>query len=70
MTDATNRRNLLKAAATGAAVVATAPAFAQQAQPEAALVNPATKYTSTPFAEQPQKWPALQRDMRPVPDCG
>ncbi|WP_374940401.1 SDR family NAD(P)-dependent oxidoreductase [Mesorhizobium sp. INR15] len=32
--------------------------------------DPATRYTSTPFKEQRQEWPALQRDMDPVPDCG
>ena len=34
------------------------------------MTNPATKYTSEPFKEQRQQWPALQRDMDPVPDCG
>jgi NAD(P)-dependent dehydrogenase (short-subunit alcohol dehydrogenase family) len=69
MTEATNRRDLLKAAATGAAVVAAVPALAQT-QSAGAPANPATKYISTPFAEQRQKWPALQRDMHPIPDCG
>jgi NAD(P)-dependent dehydrogenase (short-subunit alcohol dehydrogenase family) len=32
--------------------------------------DPQTKYTSEPFPEQKQKWPALQREMKPVPDCG
>jgi len=32
--------------------------------------NPAKKFTSRPFPEQGQEWPALQRDMRPIPDCG
>lgn len=73
MSEDTNRRNLLKSAATGAAVVAAAPALAQSQATAAASgrpVNPVTKYTTTPFAEQPQKWPALQRNMTPVPDCG
>jgi NAD(P)-dependent dehydrogenase (short-subunit alcohol dehydrogenase family) len=34
------------------------------------MTDPATKYTSEPFKEQRQQWPALQRDMDPVPDCG
>ena len=32
--------------------------------------DPQTKYTTKPFPEQKQKWPALQREMTPVPDCG
>jgi NAD(P)-dependent dehydrogenase (short-subunit alcohol dehydrogenase family) len=32
--------------------------------------DPKTEITTTPFPEQRQKWPALQRDMKPVPDCG
>jgi len=68
MTDA-NRRDLLKSAAVAGAATAAAPAFAQTATP-APPADPQTKYTRTPFAEQPQKWPALQRNMRPVPDCG
>jgi len=32
--------------------------------------NPAKKFASKPFPEQKQEWPALQRDMKPVPDCG
>jgi len=67
MTDGTSRRSIL----TGAAAVAAAPALAQtggaSAPPPA---DPQTKYTRTPFPEQRQKWPALQRDMTPVPDCG
>jgi len=34
------------------------------------MTNPATKYTSKPFKEHRLEWPALQRDMDPVPDCG
>ncbi len=66
MTD-TNRRDLFKGAALAGMAAAAAPAFAQGAAP---LADPQTKYTDTPFPEQRQKWPALQRDMRPVPDCG
>ena len=66
MTD-TSRRALIKGAAIAGAAAATAPAFAQNA---ATPRDPQTKYISTPFPEQRQKWPALQRDMRPVPDSG
>ncbi|QKD05336.1 SDR family oxidoreductase [Mesorhizobium loti] len=34
------------------------------------MSDPATKYTSEAFKEQRQQWPALQREMDPVPDCG
>ncbi|HEX4693442.1 SDR family oxidoreductase [Sphingomonas sp.] len=34
------------------------------------LIDPQDKYHSEGFAEQPQEWPGLQRDMDPVPDCG
>jgi len=36
----------------------------------ARLTDPATRYHRGDFAEQPQQWPGLQRDMDPVPDCG
>lgn len=67
MTDQTNRRDLFKGAAVAGVAAAAGPAFAQAAQPPA---DPQTKYTERPFPEQRQKWPALQRDMRPVPDSG
>lgn len=67
MTDQTNRRDLFKGAAVAGVAAAAAPAFAQHAP---ALSDPQTRYTSQPFPEQRQKWPALQRDMRPVPDSG
>ena len=35
-----------------------------------ALIDPQDKYHSDGFTEQPQDWPGLQRDMKPVPDCG
>ncbi len=69
MTNDTNRRELLKGAAAAGAAVAAAPALAQAATPPP-FADPQTKYKSTPFAEQRQKWPALQRDMKPIPDCG
>ena len=34
------------------------------------MQDPQTKYPTEPFKEQPQKWPALQREMTPVPDSG
>jgi NAD(P)-dependent dehydrogenase (short-subunit alcohol dehydrogenase family) len=34
------------------------------------MTDPTTKYSSEPFKEQRQQWPALQRNMDPVPDCG
>jgi len=73
MTDDASRRDLLKGAAIAglapAAAMAAAPAAAQ-VQAGAAPVDPRTKYTNQPFPEQRQKWPALQRDMTPVPDSG
>ncbi len=68
MTDQTNRRDLFKGAAVVGAAAAAGPAFAQAAAP--AVTDPQTRYTSQPFPEQRQKWPALQRDMKPVPDSG
>jgi NAD(P)-dependent dehydrogenase (short-subunit alcohol dehydrogenase family) len=74
MTDSTNRRDLFKGAAVVGAAAAAGPAFAQGAAKQGsampASVDPRSRYTSQPFAEQRQKWPALQRDMKPVPDCG
>lgn len=69
MSDETNRRDLFKVAGVvGLAATATGTAaFGQTAAP---LIDPHAKYPTTPFAEQRQKWPALQRDMHPVPDCG
>ncbi len=67
MNDA-SRRDLLKASAVAGAGLAAAPALAQGARRP--TPNPATSYTNQPFPEQRQKWPALQRDMKPVPDCG
>lgn len=64
----TSRRDVLKATAAGSALATAPAAFAQGAAQ--ALADPQTNYPSAPFAEQRQKWPALQRDMRPVPDSG
>ena len=68
MTDASNRRDVLKATAAAGVGLVAAPALAQSAG--RAIADPKTRYPSTPFPEQHQKWPALQRDMTPVPDCG
>ncbi|MCU6452589.1 SDR family oxidoreductase [Sphingomonas sp. A2-49] len=67
MADQTNRRDLFKGAAVAGVAAAASPAFAQSGMPRS---DPQTRYTDTPFAEQRQKWPALQRDMKPVPDSG
>lgn len=68
MSDTSNRRDVLKATAAAGVGIVAAPTLAQQAG--RALHDPKTRYTSTPFPEQRQKWPALQREMTPVPDCG
>ena len=68
MIEKSSRRDLLKGA-TVAGVAAATPAFAQCEAPPAP-VDPQTKFISTPFPEQRQKWPALQRQMTPIPDCG
>ena len=67
MTDSTTRRAMLKGAAAAGAGLAAAPALAQTGRPAS---DPKTKFRSEPFAEQKQAWPALQRNMNPVPDCG
>jgi len=70
-----SRRTVLGGAVLGAAAATlAAPAAAQQAAPATGaatmLSDPRTKYTSDPFPEQKQPWPALQSKMTPVPDCG
>ncbi|CAN5259532.1 SDR family oxidoreductase [soil metagenome] len=67
MSDSTTRRAMLKGAAVAGAGLAAAPAFADAARP---ATDPVSRYRTEPFAEQKQPWPALQRDMTPVPDCG
>ena len=67
MTDTASRRDVFKGAAATGVLAAAAPAMAQAAAQPA---DPTSKFTSKPFPEQRQKWPALQRDMRPVPDSG
>lgn len=72
MSGSTSRRGLLKGAAVAGAAAAAAPALARPGDPPtpAANVDPQDKYRREPYPEQRQKWPALQRDMTPVPDCG
>jgi NAD(P)-dependent dehydrogenase (short-subunit alcohol dehydrogenase family) len=71
MTDST-RRDVLKASAVTGAGLAAAPVLAQggAAGARPMMTDPQTKYPTDPFPEQRQKWPALQRDMKPVPDSG
>ena len=73
----TTRRTVLGGAAAaglafggGTAAQAQAQGTGQPPAPAAGLRDPRTKYTNTPFREQPQRWPALQSKMTPVPDCG
>ena len=70
MTELTPSRRDLMVGATVAGLAAAGPALAQTPGAAAPMTDPQTKYTSEPFAEQRQKWPALQRDMKPVPDSG
>lgn len=63
----TDRRDVLKGAAAVGLIAGAGSLAAQGARP---MEDPQTKYTSEPFPEQKQKWPALQREMTPVPDCG
>lgn len=69
-----SRRNILKGtAAAGAAMVAGSALGQSEASGDgspAQLTDPQTRYTKEPFPEQKQEWPALQRDMKPVPDSG
>ena len=75
----TTRRTVLGGAAAAGLALGGGAAQAQAAQAEqaptpapapAGLRDPRTKYTSTPFPEQRQPWPALQGKMTPRPDCG
>ncbi|GAA4215160.1 SDR family oxidoreductase [Sphingomonas endophytica] len=70
----TTRRTILGGAAAagltfGGAASAAAQAGAGPAAP-VPLRDPRTKYTSQPFPEQRQPWPALQGEMTPRPDSG
>jgi NAD(P)-dependent dehydrogenase (short-subunit alcohol dehydrogenase family) len=67
-----NRREVMTAAALGAAVAA-APAAAQEAPTTPARggkQNPRTKYPQPPFKSQSQPWPGLASRMDPRPDHG
>lgn len=73
MSEGTTRRTVLG----GAAAVAGMAAGAAQAQTQQGqgtgtprIRDPRSKYTSEPFPEQRQPWPALQSKMTPKPDCG
>ncbi|HVF95262.1 MAG TPA: SDR family oxidoreductase [Sphingomonas sp.] len=66
----TSRRDLMKGAAATGVVAIASPAAAVPAQGAKPMQNPAEKFPKPPFPEQRQKWPALQREMKPVPDCG
>lgn len=63
-----DRRDLLKGAAASSMLLTAAPAFA--AKGAAPMTDPTKRYPTEPFPEQKQEWPALQREMTPVPDCG
>jgi NAD(P)-dependent dehydrogenase (short-subunit alcohol dehydrogenase family) len=72
----TTRRGVLGGAAAAGLAMGAAGAAAQGgggSAPGAAattLRDPRTKYTTAPFPEQRQPWPALQSKMTPRPDCG
>ena len=68
MSDESSRRDVLKATAAAGVGMVVAPVLAQSG--DCTMTDPKTRYPSTPFSEQRQKWPALQREMTPVPDCG
>ena len=79
MDSGTTRRTVLGGAAAAAGLaLGSGVAEAQggtgnapaQGTPPSGLQDPRTKYTSTPFPEQRQPWPALQSKMTPRPDCG
>ncbi|MFW2831321.1 SDR family oxidoreductase [Sphingomonas sp. ID0503] len=72
--DGPSRRMVLGGATIGMAAAA-APGFAEAAGAGGGggapvLRDPRTKYTTEPFKEQPQPWPALQGKMDPKPDSG
>jgi NAD(P)-dependent dehydrogenase (short-subunit alcohol dehydrogenase family) len=69
-TGASRRAILAGAAATGLAATLAPQARAAAAQQPQDPQDPQDKYPRPPFPEQRQKWPALQREMTPVPDCG
>jgi NAD(P)-dependent dehydrogenase (short-subunit alcohol dehydrogenase family) len=72
----TTRRTILGGAAMAAGMAVGGASATAQAAPASAsagpvrLNDPRSKYTSQPFPEQRQAWPALQSKMTPRPDCG
>jgi len=66
-----SKRDMLVGSAL-AGVAATTPGGAAVPSTDntAPMTDPKGRYTSEPFPEQHQEWPGLQRDMKPVPDCG
>ena len=76
--DETSRRAVLGGAAMGLAAASTAaiaqaggaPVSGSPAPRTGGLVDPRSKYTSAPFPEQQQPWPALASKMTPRPDHG
>ena len=68
----TTRRTVLGGAAAAGLTFGGAGSAAAQtgAAPAAPLRDPRSKYTSQPFPEQRQPWPALQGKMTPRPDSG
>jgi NAD(P)-dependent dehydrogenase (short-subunit alcohol dehydrogenase family) len=69
-----SRRNILKGTAAAGAAMVAGSALGQGGTDRdavaAQLTDPQTRFTKEPFPEQKQEWPALQRDMKPVPDSG
>ena len=74
MSEGTTRRTVLGGAAAVAGMAAGAAQAQQTSQGQgtgtATIRDPRSKYTSQPFPEQRQPWPALQSKMNPKPDCG
>jgi NAD(P)-dependent dehydrogenase (short-subunit alcohol dehydrogenase family) len=69
----TTRRQMIGAAALGAAAALTSPASAQgepQTQPRGGKQDPRSKYPKPPFPPQQQPWPGLAGRMDPRPDHG
>ncbi|WP_341209198.1 SDR family oxidoreductase [uncultured Sphingomonas sp.] len=68
----TTRRTVLGGAAAAGLTFGGASSAAAQAgaAPAVPLRDPRSKYTSQPFPEQRQPWPALQGKMTPRPDSG
>ncbi|MFS0850778.1 SDR family oxidoreductase [Novosphingobium panipatense] len=70
-----SRRMVLGGSAAAGFAMAASPVFGQQpaaggTSAPAGLKDPRTKYTTEPFPEQRQPWPALAGKMNPRPDHG